>query len=391
LILYNDCISLVQCQPKPKLMHLLKKLKSSALPRFISTLLFCCLLSFVLVSQSEKTDKKTKKAEALFQKALVLSDSAKYDSAIVLLIEAFTIYKKKKNIEKYINCKNEIVKQSRYINFNDELLISAKENIIYSKKELGDKHYLTGNCYGLLGNIYADINKTDSALLYFRKAKEIWQVDAEKNKMKIASANINIGQMLKNKGEFEKAASFMYKALKIKTDSLGKDHPDIAALYNNLGVLYYYKGDIDSCAFCFKKMLEIRKNHYGKFHPMVANAYNNLGVAYKVIGDYENALSHYLKALDIRKKYYKSSHPNLALSYSNIGVIYASLGKYKLSNEYYEKALKMRLELFGENHLDVAASYTNMGINCMDCGEGGSALLYIQKAFKIFQSLIRFI
>ena len=346
--------------------------------------MFYCLLSSVLVGQSEKTDKKTKKAEALFQKALVLSDSAKYDSAIILLIEASAIYKKKKNIEKYIHCKNEIVKQSRYLKFNDELLISAKENIIYSKKMLGDEHYLTGNSYSLLGNVYADINKIDSALLYFRKAKKNWEQNAEKNKMRIANASLNIGQMLSEKGEFAQAVAFINIALKTKTDSLGNNHPDIANIYNSLGVQYYYKGDIDSCAFYFKKMLLIRINHYGESHPMVANAYNNLGAAYEVKGDYENALSHYLKALDIREKYYKLSHPNLALSYSNIGVIYASFGKYKLANEYYEKALKIRLELFGENHLDVAASYTNIGINCMDCGEGGSALLYIQKAFKIF-------
>ncbi len=364
-------------------MNLLKKLKNLALQRFIPLTLFFFLLSSVLFGQNEKMNKKTKKADDLLQKALVLSDSAKYDSAIVLLTEASAFYKKKKNKEKYIHCKNEIIKQSRYIKFNDELLKPAKENIVYSKKILGNEHYLTGNCYSLLGNIFADINKIDSALHYYSKAKEIWELDKKKNKMRIADANLNIGNMLKNKGEFDKAASLIHKALKTKIDSLGNNHPDIAAIYNSLGVMYYYTGDIDSCAFYLMKMLEIRKNYYGESHPIVANAYNNVGVAYKVKGDYDKALTYYKKALDIRKKSLGLLHPNLALSYSNIGVIYANLGKYKLANEYYEKALKIRLELFGEDHIDVAACYTNMGINCMDCGEGGSALLYIQKAFKI--------
>ncbi|MDF1549278.1 MAG: tetratricopeptide repeat protein, partial [Bacteroidales bacterium] len=361
-------------------MQFIVKTKSlRAFNGILITLLFV-ILSTTLFAQKVKNDKK---AETLLQNAAILADSAKYDSAVILVTEASLIYKKKRNTEKYIHCKNEIVRQLRNVKFNDELLNAARQNVFLAISELGPLHFITGNSYSLLGNIFADINKTDSALFYFNKAKEIWAIDAKKNKMRIASVNLNIGQMLRNMGDFKNAATLINSALITKIDSLGENHPDVAAIFNALGSLYYHKGDVDSCTICFTKVLEIRNKCYGETHPQVANAYNNLGVAYKINGNFEKALSFYLKALEIREKNYTTAHPNLALSYSNIGVIYSDLGKYNLAKEYYEKALKMRLELFGENHLDVAACYTNLGINCMDCGEGGSAILYTQKAFKI--------
>jgi len=368
-------------------MFLSKPIKDS----FVYKIVILFYLSFVVCSvsfsQGTKSSRKIKKAEALYQKSLVLADSAKYDSAIVLLNEATQIYFKKKKYDKYIHCKNEIVKQSRNLKFNDELLVNAKENAILAIKMLGKGHYITGNSISLVGNIFADIKQTDSALFYFKKAMSIWESDSEQNKMRIASANLNIGQMLRDKGDFYKAAAFMNLALLTNIDSLGENHPNIAQIHNGLGVLYYYKGDIDSSAFYLTKVLEIREKCFGESHPQVANAYNNIGVIYKVKGDLEKALGYYEKSLKIREKIYTSKHPNLALSYSNIGNIYSDLGKYKIAGKYYDKALKMRLDLFGENHLDVAACYTNIGINCLNTGEGGNAIIYTQKAFKIILNL----
>jgi len=337
------------------------------------------LFSTNLLAQKVKTNKK---AEEFLQKALLLADSAKYDSAVVLITQASEIYKRKHNIEKYIHCKNEIIKQLRNIKFNDELLSTARENLDLALIELGPKNSVTGESYSLLGNVFDDMDKIDSALYYFGKAKEIWELEPKKNKLRISSALLNIGQMYMNKGDFGKSVEYLNKSLKIRIDSLGSSHPSVANIYNILGALYYYKGKLDSCEYFFNKVVEIREKCYGDSHPLVADAYICIGVVYKVQGNTKEALLNYKKALDIRKKG-PELQPNLALCYSNIGIVYKDLGKYELANENYEKALQIRLKLFGEKHKDVAACYTNIGINCGLCGEDANALMYAKKAFDI--------
>jgi tetratricopeptide (TPR) repeat protein len=192
-------------------------MKKSNFPLFTKPLIFCIICFLVVgttIAQSSKTGKNRKvdKADELLEKAIALGDSAKYDSAVVVLNEVCLLYKKKNNIDKYIQCKNEIVKQSRYIYHNGELLGSARENLSLAINKLGIKHTITANSYSLLGNVFADINKLDSALIYFKKAKEIWELRPVENKLKIAAANLNIGQMLGEKGEFKQAKALIYSS-----------------------------------------------------------------------------------------------------------------------------------------------------------------------------------
>ncbi len=334
-------------------------------------------------AQIKKGFKKNKKADKLYQRAIVLADSAKYDSAVLFLNQALERYNKSSDYEKIVLCKNEIVKQSRNLKFNDELLVQASKNIKFAQKFLGVNHSLTASSVSLLGNIYADINQHDSAIYYFVKAKQIWERNPGKNYLKTANASINIGQMLRETGDMNNAIEHIHAGLKILLDSIGHKNETVAKAYNSLGVTYYHSGNIDSCAFYFVKALEVREKVFGPLHPAVANAFNNAGVAYKIKGDYDKTLEYYFKALKIRMQHYKKPHPNLALSYSNIGVVYAELGEYQLAKDYYQKALDMRLKLFGPKHLDVAACYTNLGILSMDCGEGGNAIKYTSKAFEI--------
>ena len=86
------------------------KLNVSSLFKLLSGILLFLFISYSIAGQDTRKDKKTKKADALLKDAKLLSDSAKYDSAIVLLEKASLIYKEK-NAEKYIQCENEIIKQ----------------------------------------------------------------------------------------------------------------------------------------------------------------------------------------------------------------------------------------------------------------------------------------
>ena len=360
-------------------MNLLSKFTTLIRFKILASILLSFLISTFLLAQ----DKKTKKAETLFQKAKVLSDSAKYDSAIILFNMASVLYQNKKNIEKYIECRYEIVCQSTRVKVDDELLNTARENVALTYKELGTEHDLTGNCLSALGSVFAYRKQIDSSLHYYNKEKELWECQAQKNKIRIANVSNNLAWMYTEKGDYEKAASLLSLAIKIKIDSLGSEHPDIAKIYTVFGILYSSKGINDSCIFYHSKALKIRAKVYNDDHPVVAESYRNLGIAYKTKGDYKTAMTYYQKALQIWKKHFGEIHRLVALCYNSIGIIHANLGEFELSNEYYNKALEISLKLSSGNQFTIAACYANMGSNYHEYGELGNAMIYAQKAFKL--------
>ena len=82
------------------------------------------------------------------------------------------------------------------------------------------------------------------------------------------------------------------------------NHPDIAASYNNLGNVYRDKGEYERAIEYYKQSLEImlKAYHDSPNHPDIAASYNSLGVTYYVKQEYEEAIKYCNKAFVIAIK-----------------------------------------------------------------------------------------
>ena len=200
-----------------------------------------------------------------------------------------------------------------------------------------------------------------------------------------ANTRNNLGSVLKELGESQKAISCFQKAIEIQSDHAGA--------YYNLGIVFNELGELQKAISCFQKTIGIQSNHVGAYYnlgnafreleeskkaigyyekaiqinPNHAGAYNNLGNALKDLGEHKKAISCYEKAIQI--------NPNHSGAYNNLGNVFRELEESKKALGYYEKAIQIN-----PNH---TYAYNNLGNVFKDLGEHKKAISYFQKTNSI--------
>ena len=200
-----------------------------------------------------------------------------------------------------------------------------------------------------------------------------------------ANTRNNLGSVLKELGESQKAISCFQKAIEIQSNHAGA--------YYNLGIVFNELGELQKAISCFQKTIGIQSNHVGAYYnlgnafreleeskkaigyyekaiqinPNHAGAYNNLGNALKDLGEHKKAISCYEKAIQI--------NPNHAGAYNNLGNVFRELEESKKALGYYEKAIQIN-----PNH---TYAYNNLGNVFKDLGEHKKAISYFQKTNSI--------
>jgi tetratricopeptide (TPR) repeat protein len=154
------------------------------------------------------------------------------------------------------------------------------------------------------------MGRYDEAMSNYRKVTELKPAHLE--------AIINLGNVLRIKGDFDEAISFFNQALVIK--------PVFASTYNNLGAVFKDKGDLDDAILHYKKALELDDGF--------AEAHNNLGMALQEKRQFENAENSFRKAIQL--------NGNLAEAHFNLASVLLLTGNLQEGWEEYEWRLQLK-------------------------------------------------
>ena len=171
-----------------------------------------------------------------------------------------------------------------------------------------------------LGASYIIAGKNDKARSVFQKGLNI---DPFNHKF-----HINMGVLLKNDGNLDKAEEHFKLAALISKDYLA---------FINLGSIYLKKDLYFQGIQEFNKALRNKPNSY--------LAYFYLGNAYNDLKDYKKAIQHFEKSIEL--------NPDYANAYNNLGYSYWNLGKYDEAYEWFVKAMDKQPEF--------PTSYLNIG------------------------------
>jgi tetratricopeptide (TPR) repeat protein len=163
-----------------------------------------------------------------------------------------------------------------------------------------------------------------------------------------------------------------------------KRNKTVSTFLFELGWILDDTGNPEKAIECYEKALSIGREVYGERHPAVATDLNNLGSAWDSLGDPKKAIEYYEKALSIGREVYGERHPAVATDLNNLGLAWDSLGDPKKAIEYYEKALSIGREVYGERHPAVATRLNNLGLAWDSLGYPKKAIEYIQQAYDIF-------
>lgn len=164
-------------------------------------------------------------------------------------------------------------------------------------------------------------------------------------------ARNNLGQILTDKGELDKAIPYFQRALKL--------NPGFAEAENNLGYTLRQQGKVHEAIPHFERAIALQ--------PKYAQAHNNLGLAFISLGDRERAIASFRDAT--------RSHPRFPLAHFNLGLALAETGKPTEAFSQFERALQL--------DPNYAPAEFNWAIGLMQLGRFPEAIPHFEKAIQL--------
>jgi len=146
------------------------------------------------------------------------------------------------------------------------------------------------------GRFLARIGRLDQAIVMFEGAARV--AEDQKDTLAVSTAYVNLGIVLKTRGDLDGAEQMHRKSLEIN-EKLGRLE-GIANDYGNLGNLFLTRGDLDGAEQMYRKSLEINEK-LGRLVG-IATDYGNLGIVLKTRGDLDGAEQMYRKSLDVAER-----------------------------------------------------------------------------------------
>ncbi len=188
----------------------------------------------------------------------------------------------------------------------------------------------------ILAKSYENINKEEIALLYYKKALQLYR--EQKDNENIAKINLEIYLLLDSQNNI-KIDKNQYLESVLKHAKKTNSKKWMAAYYNNLGISFHKKNIIDSSKLYYAKVLSLSKEIDSS--TMEINTYLNLGSLFSnKIKKYDSAIYYFNKAFKLYYNdtiYYKNLNTEFYLL-NNLGNTYRRKKSYSEALKYYFKA-----------------------------------------------------
>ncbi|CAF0777972.1 unnamed protein product [Adineta steineri] len=249
--------------------------------------------------------------------------------------------------------------------------------------------------FHILTNEYDYHRKTNLFSFGQLLLKQVHLDDAEKyylrllNEFSDQSENIiqchnTLGNLTKNKGDYELSIQWFKKAIQINTI----ENQNLIENYNIIGDLYIKIDDPKRAIEYYNKTLILLIKIFSEDHPELVVCLNNIAIAYKNEKKYHKALEYHEKALTILEKHPLIHQSDIAILHNYIGIIQRHLGYFNLALEHYQYALEICKYSFSSSYIDIAKTLKNMSIVYEDKNELGQSLLCLKKAATIYQDIL---
>lgn len=317
------------------------------------------------------------------EKALVLSDSALFDSSNFFFQKAAIQYYKKKNWKLYLKCLNEIganYHQKGYLKHANEHL---RKSLDFGLNNLGDTSTIIIQTYNYLGELAITQGQYD-------KADSLLNIALSANQKLLRNDNLTTAESLRINGyvsfmrsDYEQALIQVEKSLSVYKRVLGEQNKSVALCYRTLGNVYFQQQKIGLALKMYNKCLEITSKSIGQYHPDRGKIYSNLGMVYNELGNSIKAFKYYQGALSIYKRVIGEKSIFAANVYNNLGNIYEDKGDYETAIAYYTNAIAIFLDEYKNNYPMLSYVYGNIGVSFFNLGEIDKAIESYQKALEI--------
>ncbi|MDX2070904.1 MAG: tetratricopeptide repeat protein [Haliscomenobacter sp.] len=196
----------------------------------------------------------------------------------------------------------------------------------------------------------------------------------------LAAAQTERGLVLKDLGDYDRAAQLLQSALDSYLRNFGQDHPNVAVSQSNLANVLQDLGEYPHAAQLLQSALDSSLSNFGQDHPNVAMNQSNLALVLQDLGEYPHAAQLLQSALDSNLRNFGQDHPNVAMNQSNLASVLKDLGEYTRAAQLLQSTLDSAMHNFGQDHPTVAIRQSNLASVLQDLGEYPRAAQLLESA-----------
>ncbi len=349
----------------------------------------CAFLIIVVVSahycEAQSAVGDTTQAELLVRMATEYNVNIEYDSSIICLQKAKTIFLEVQDWEQYVHCLNIIADcllNKVAIDSADTVLRQALE---VEKEQLKPDDLEFALTYSLAGLISIYRDNFDDAIKYINLGKAIRERMLGDNHKYVAASNYLLGFTYLRKGEFESALDYFNKALNVYTKVNDNDHYNLCLTFLGIGYVSLLRSDFDIALGYFSRAFACASDNDRKYLSVIARCHEYFGWAFLEKGKCNEAISHLTIATNLYHRLFGEENPFLARCYADLARVWQTEGDMDQAIEYYQKAISLDKKFSGNNHLFEALETRQLGLAYADKNDLDLALLYSKEALTIQQ------
>jgi tetratricopeptide (TPR) repeat protein len=236
-----------------------------------------------------------------------------------------------------------------------------------------------------LGTVVSELGEPDRALNYYQRALDAYRVSTGEQGHELGVYLNNLASAMLALGRYEEARTVSEEALYLDQLRFGPDHPRLAGRLANLAAVLKSLGELTQAQRLLEQALEIDEATYGVHHPAVARDVNNLGTVLRHKGDMQAARACFERALAIDEAVFGPAHPTVATDLSNLAAVLQDLDELDSARVLLERALAIDESSYGPEHPTVAIRLTNLGSIARQQRDDYRARDSYARALKIFQ------
>lgn len=268
-----------------------------------------------------------------------------------------------------------------------------KETLAYAAiiQELLEENNLTdkviyADLQNLLGNVWKNKRDYNKAIGYYEKAIKGLDTNNKKEK-RLAIYTANLARVYTAIAKYSKAEAVLKEAQNFIATEKGIYHNNYRKVIVELASLYTKQSQYDKAEKNYLQAMEIAKGTVGESHPVFASIWYQLAVMYFYEGDYQKCEAAFITNKKLTAKYRGTNSIDYAIAVGNLGALYWKLNRYEEAENLYLEGLSIAKKVSGDTSTQVASSLGNIGLLYSKQDKIILAEQYYLKSIAIYKAL----
>lgn len=258
----------------------------------------------------------------------------------------------------------------------------ARRSAVIRRARLGEKHPDVADSLNLLGIATQYQGKQKESEAAFREALEIRRVGPA-HPQHLALSMGNLGNVLRDRGDWTGAAALFREALAIRRKIWGNEHPRVASSLGQLSAVAVLQGNAEEAVQAAEQAVAILRRTMPAGHPDVARGLTQYGSALRLAKRYEEAEAVLKEALAINVAARGNDAPETMASGASLALLLNETGRAKDAEPLLRKNVEGRRKLMGARSLHLAAALEQLAANRLKLDDSAEARTLYSQALEI--------